>query len=130
MQVLTALGIDFAAQRLERYAAAIGKGSCGAGGRASGVEAGTQRRPATLDELIGRFRGEPADMDREPARCGKRFHRRDDQSGLCQARGEALGQGQFQCTQSLGRQFLGAQLDQQIAALDARARHGRSHARA
>jgi hypothetical protein len=87
--------------------------------RALRIEGRLDRRTAALDRAIGLSLREPAHAHREPPRCGEALDGTVLEPGLAESPGDSVGKRSGQCQQRLRRQFLSADLDQEIAAAGA-----------
>ena len=114
-QAFVALLVALASELFKRHAATAGKGLRGARRRAGGIEGGAQRRAATADLLVSLLQRESAHAHREAARRRERFHLAMAQTRFGQPRDDAFAQRLLERGQGLGRQFLGAELEQEIA---------------
>jgi hypothetical protein len=94
----------------------LAKASAARVGAPRGVEAGAARRPATHNLLVGLTQAQAAHQHRQPARRGERLDRAALEPEFAQARLQPLRKRLFERAQRLRRQFLGAELHQEIAA--------------
>ena len=101
-------------ERRHLDAAIPGEGECSLGGRALNVECRLERRTAALDGAVGLSLDESAHPDSESSRRRVAFYRTVLQAGSVQSRCDAVRERDRQRQQGLRRQFLGADLDQEI----------------
>src|SRR5204863_5381504 len=92
---------------------------------ALGVEARARRRTAALERLVGLARADRTDQHREAARAPERARARRlaRDAALGKSGDHAVAKRLRELGQRLGRQFLGAELDQQRGALVDRRAH-------
>ncbi len=105
-------------QRFQGRPATLCEGQRGAGGLTRGVERGAHRRAPALDVLIGLLRRQSFHEHGQSPRRRERQYASKGQPGALETAAHAGPECELQGAQRLGRQFLGAQLDQEIAPLD------------
>ena len=112
-----ALGFLDPAEAADRGAAGFRKRGCGTRGLAVGIEGGRDRGALAPDLLLGLAHGEARNPDGEPPRRGVGDHLAMLEPGGAEAAHDAVGKGAGKLRQRLGRKFLGADLDQEVALL-------------